>query len=94
MDLRLIAKDTQSIEIEVINENETLLAGLRNTLLHDEKVVFATYVLGHPLLEHPKVIVKVNEGKPQTALKRAAKALANDYREFATLFEREQQQVL
>ena len=88
----MIAKDKQSIEVEVIRESETLLTILRNKLLQDPKVVFATYVLGHPLLENPKIYVKVREGKPQTALKRAAKSLANDYKQLFDLFEKAQQQ--
>jgi DNA-directed RNA polymerase subunit L len=45
--------------------------------------------MGHPLLENPKLIVRVKEGKPQNALKRAAKALANKYKECLTLFQKE-----
>jgi DNA-directed RNA polymerase subunit L len=43
------------------------------------------------LLDKPKIYVKVRDGKPQAALKRAAKALANDYKEFREILERQGQ---
>jgi DNA-directed RNA polymerase subunit L len=39
------------------------------------------YTAGHPDLEIPTLYVKVKSGKPQTALKRAAKALSNEFKE-------------
>ena len=89
MELTLLNKTKDSIEIEVIGEDETLLYPLQQKLVEDDSVEYATYVMGHPLLEHPKLIVKVKEGKPQNALKRAAKALANKYKECLTLFQKE-----
>ncbi len=89
MELNLLNKTKDTIEVEVRGEDETLLYPLQQKLVEDESVEFATYIMGHPLLEHPKLIVKVKEGKPQNALKRAAKALANKYRECLTLFEKE-----
>ena len=77
------------MEIEVKGEDETLLYPLQQKLLQDESVEYATYIMGHPLLDHPKLVVKVKEGKPQNALKRAAKALANQYKECLTLFQKE-----
>lgn len=77
------------MEIEVKGEDETLLYPLQQKLLQDESVEYATYIMGHPLLEQPKLVVKVKSGKPQNALKRAAKALANQYKECLTLFQKE-----
>lgn len=77
------------IELEVLGEDETLLYPLQQKLITDDSVEYATYIMGHPLLENPKLVVKVKEGKPQNALKRAAKALSNQYRECLTLFQKE-----
>ncbi len=88
MELNLVSKSKDSMEIEIVGEDETLLYPLQQKLLEDKAVVFATYDKGHPLLDNPKLIVKVKEGKPQAALKRAAKALANDYKKFRELFEK------
>ena len=78
MDITLISKDKKSMEIEIIGENETLLTPLKEKLLEDDKVVFSTFIRGHPFLDNPKLYVEVNDGKPQTALKRAARAIIKD----------------
>lgn len=89
MELKLLNKTKDTIEIEVEGEDETLLYPLQQKLVQDESVEFATYIMGHPLLDQPKLVVKVREGKPQNALKRAAKALANENKECLTLFQKE-----
>jgi len=89
MELKLLNKTKDSIEIEVKGEDETLMYPLQQKLVKDDSVEFATYIMGHPLLDNPKMVVKVKEGKPQNALKRAAKALANEYKECLTLFQKE-----
>jgi DNA-directed RNA polymerase subunit L len=88
MELKLVSKSKDSIEVEIAGEDETMLYPLQQKLLEDKSVVFATYEKGHPMLDNPKLIVKVKEGKPQAALKRAAKALANDFKQFRELFEK------
>ena len=88
MELKLLKKEKNSMEIEVIGESDTLLAPLLIQLLQDDKVEFATFRRSHLYLENPVIVVKVLEGKPQMALKRAAKAVANDYKEMKTKFEK------
>ena len=88
MELKLISKSKDSMEIEIIGEDEILLYPLQQKLLQDKAVVFATYDKRHPQLDNPMLTVKVKEGKPQNALKRAAKAIANDYKKFRELFEK------
>ena len=89
MELKLLNKTKNSIEIEIVGEDETLLYPLQQKLIQDNSVEYATYIMGHPLLASPKIVVKVKEGKPQNALKRAAKALANEYKDCLTLFQKE-----
>lgn len=87
MNITLISKDKKSMEIEIIGENETLLTPLKQKLLEDEKVDFATFIIGHRELDNPKLYVKVKEGKPQTALKRAARAIIKDNEKLKKKFE-------
>lgn len=87
MDISLISKDKNSMEIEIRGENETLLTPLKQRLLNDDKVEFATFIIGHPLLDNPKLFVRVKEGKPQTALKRAAKSIIKDAEKLKKKFE-------
>ena len=89
MELKLLNKTKDMIEIEIKGEDETLLYPLQQTLVEDKSVEYAIYIMGHPLLENPKLVVKVSDGKPQAALKRAAKLIANKYKDCQKLFEKE-----
>jgi len=85
MEIRKLSHSKDELELEVLGEGETLLHPLREKLLEDNKVSMATYIIGHPELEHPKLFVKVSKGKPEDALKRALKALIADYEQFGEL---------
>jgi DNA-directed RNA polymerase subunit L len=87
MELRLVRKDAQSLEIEVTGESETILLPIQQKLLADDKVEIATLTRHHRLLNEPILFVKVKEGKPQTAVKRATKALANEVKDLSQLFD-------
>jgi DNA-directed RNA polymerase subunit L len=87
MELRLLKKDAHSIEIEIVGQTETVLIPLQQKLLDDDKVDLAILTRHHRMLNNPVLYVKVKEGKPQTAVKRATKALSNEARDFAQLFD-------
>lgn len=87
MDLKLVDKEKNSVKIEVTNPDDTLIYPLISELLRDAKVEDARYITGHPLLDKPHIIVRVSEGQPQAAIKRAAETLAGKYREAKELFE-------
>ncbi|MHB8585011.1 MAG: RpoL/Rpb11 RNA polymerase subunit family protein [Thermoplasmatota archaeon] len=84
MDIRVLTKSDNAMEIEFPSENDTLLNLLKQRLLHDEKVVNATYLLGHPLLDKPKLYVEVSDKKPDIHLRNAAKELRQLLDEFET----------
>jgi DNA-directed RNA polymerase subunit L len=86
MEVRVLSKTDKSIEVEVVGENETLLNLLKQRLLVSPDVESATYLIGHPLLDQPKLFVQVRKGKPEAALKAAAKELREDLDKFETEF--------
>lgn len=88
MEIRLVNKTANKMEIEVIGENDTLLNLLKQRLLADPNVETATYIMGHPYLENPKFVVETKNGKPDVALKNAAKELRGQFDEFETLLVR------
>jgi DNA-directed RNA polymerase subunit L len=88
MEVRILSKEKDFIEIELQGANETILEPLKQKLLQDENVAQATYMMGHPMLARPRLKVKVKEGKPHAALKKAAKAIAGEFREAQTLIEK------
>lgn len=85
MELRLVSKTSNKMEIECIGENDTLLNLLKQKLLEDPTVETATYIMGHPYLDNPHFILETKSGKPDVALKSAAKELRAQFDEFETL---------
>ena len=79
MEFKLISKEKDEIELEIINADRTLLIPLVEAMNDDEKVEYAIYHFDHPYLSNPTIKIKVREGKPQAAIKRAAKKLERVY---------------
>jgi len=81
MQLQLLDKDKDSIQVQIRDADMTLIQPLISELLADEGVEEVKWVTGHPDLDIPVLTIKVKSGKPQTALKRAAKTLSNEFKE-------------
>ncbi len=81
MEIELLEKDKNSIKIMIKDADMTLISPLVKNLLEDDEVSEVKYTAGTPHLEHPTLYVRVKAGKPQTALKRASKSLANEIKE-------------
>jgi DNA-directed RNA polymerase subunit L len=81
MQLQLLDKDKDSIQVQVRDADNTMIQPLINELLSDEGVEEVKYITGHPDLDIPVLYIRVKSGKPQTALKRAAKTLSNEFKE-------------
>jgi len=79
MEIRLQKKQKDMIQLEIIGADDTMIFPLVHQLLKDENVEECSYVSGHPKLDNPVLTVKVKDGKPQSALKKAAKALASEF---------------
>ncbi len=78
MDLKLIAKDKTSIEVEIPGETETLLEPLRSALLRNPKVAVATYHADHPWFDSKRLFIRVTDGDPMDALHAAAASIHDD----------------
>lgn len=86
MEIRLLSKHDKSLEVEVIGENETLLNVLKQRLLANPDVASATFIIGHPLLDQPRLFVEMRKGKPEAALRAAAKEIREDLDKLETEF--------
>ncbi|MBD3227418.1 MAG: DNA-directed RNA polymerase subunit L [Candidatus Lokiarchaeota archaeon] len=76
MEIKVINRDENSIEIQILGEGHTLCSNLREILFEDESVLFAGYMIKHPLMAEPRVYVKVNGSKtPKDALIDSCKVL-------------------
>lgn len=89
MEFKLVEKKKDSIKVEILDTDETLIYPLIHELLQDKNVADARYTTGHPQLDKPVLQVRVNDGKPQAALKKAAKSLVNQYIEARQLIEKQ-----
>lgn len=88
MELRLLEKDKDGLRIEIRDPDETILYPLVHELLQDKAVLEARCMTGHPQLDLPVLLVRVDDGKPQAALKKAAQSLADQFGETRALIEK------
>ena len=87
MQLTVLSKTDNEMEIEVHGENETLLNPIKQALLGDKDVDFAEYIIEHPSLSVPKIFIRTKgKAKPEVVLKRTIKALVAEFDEFETGF--------
>ena len=86
--MELANKTADEITVVFLDSDEAFVYLLLEELWKDKKVANAEYKKTHPTLDKPTITVKVTEGKPQTALKRAAKSVSNQFKEFREEFEK------
>ncbi len=89
MQLRLLEKQKDSVRLEILNPDDTVIYPLITALLKDPDVQDALYYTGHPQLDKPVLTVKVRKGSPQAALKRVAEGLATEFGGAKVLLEKE-----
>ena len=78
MEVSVINKTKNELEIEVRGANETLLGPLMNHTLANPDVDYASYYMGHIVLDHPKFYVRTKKGTPKKAIKKAADIIVAD----------------
>jgi DNA-directed RNA polymerase subunit L len=82
MEIRLVETSGDTLEIEVLGENETILNALKVKLLADDQVDLAEYIIEHPDLANPKIYIRAAKGDPVAAFKRALKSLQKEFKDF------------
>ncbi len=87
--INIISKDKDSIKVEMINYDNTLLRPLAEEILKDDKVVESYYYIKHPDIDNPQIYVKVSTGKPQAAIKRTIKRMNKLYESLYTELQKE-----
>ena len=78
-------KDTE-LEIVVEGEGHTLLNLLRDLLLDDEGVVFASYLIDHPMRSAPRLTLRTNGKNALTVLIENTSKMASIVTEFNEKF--------
>jgi len=87
--MKLLSEDKNTIKVEISGPDDTILKLLVSELLKEPEVAEACYNIGHPDLDKPALILRTKKVKPQTVLKKAAEALAEQYRDVGKLLEKE-----
>lgn len=82
MELKVEAKSDKYWIVELVGEDHTLANLIAERLLKDSDVEFASYVLEHPVIGSPKVIVRTKKGDAYDALKKAVDKVADDVSDF------------
>lgn len=86
MELKLIKKDKNTITIEIIGEDETLLNPLTQRLLAEKDIEDARFIRG-TILENPKIFLRVKDGKkPEIHLRNVSKKIGDELKEFEKIY--------
>ncbi|PKK86233.1 MAG: hypothetical protein CVT48_01945 [Thermoplasmata archaeon HGW-Thermoplasmata-1] len=88
MELKLINKNDNELEIELIGENETLLNPLKQKLLAEPGVDYAESIITNQMLANPRLYLRMKTGDPAKILEKAAKDLEKELKEFSAAFEK------
>lgn len=77
--MRVLNKEKNTITLEMLNYDNTILRPLVDEILKDDQVEEARYYIKHPIIDNPEIFVRVKTGKPQAAVKRSIKRLSKVY---------------
>ena len=78
MEVSVINKTKNELEIEINGANETLLGPLMNHTLANPDVDYASYYMGHIVLDSPKFYVRTKKGAPKKAIQKAVDVIIAD----------------
>ena len=82
MEIKTIKKTSKELEIEITDENETILNPITEVLLENDDVDYAAYMTDHPESRKRRLYIRVKKGKPDEMLKKAVKQLEDEMKTF------------
>ncbi|WXG45637.1 MAG: DNA-directed RNA polymerase subunit L [Candidatus Atabeyarchaeum deiterrae] len=86
MKVSVISLSDSELKILVEGEGNTLLNALRDLLFDDEKVVFASYTIEHPMRSVPRLTLRTKDKSAISTLIEASAKLASLAEEFNKKF--------
>ena len=87
MELKTFKKTKTELDLEVIDENETILNPITHILSENEDVEYAACMTDHPLSNKRRLFIRMKKGSPDEALKKAVKYLDDEIKKFGKNFE-------
>lgn len=93
MQLKILKKTSQELQLELEGEGHTFCNLLESVLLEDNNVEFAGYNMPHPLVSNTIITVRTNKKeKPEDALKIACQEILQRGKELNEAFTQALQQ--
>ncbi|MFZ2498890.1 MAG: DNA-directed RNA polymerase subunit L [Methanosarcina sp.] len=86
MELNILSKTENELEVELKGETHTLLNILRDLLIRDERVEAAFYDMKHVSISDPILYIKTDGTNPIEVLKDAASIVITQCDEFIDVF--------
>lgn len=87
MDMKILKKTEKELELEIIDEDETILTPITHRLTENKDVDYAACIVDHPLSNKRRFFLRVTKGKPEDLLKKVVKELGDEVKEFGSYFE-------
>ena len=87
MELKTIKKTTNELELEITDENETILNPIIEVLLQDKNIEYASYITEHPESKTRRLYIRVKKGKPGDILLKAVEQLEDEVKTFNKNFQ-------
>lgn len=86
MELTILNKTDNEINIKVAGETHTLLNMLKTALLNNKHVEIATYDIKHPTISDPVLFVRTDGADPVDVIKEVSGEIVMECDEFIDLF--------
>jgi len=86
MNLKILNKTDNELEMEIVGETHTLLNLLKTILLEDDTVEIATYDIKYLGISEPIVYVRTNGKDPVQAVRSALQTMVAICDEFRSVF--------
>ena len=78
MEVTVVNKTKNELEFEIRGASETLLGPLMNHTLANSNVEYASYYMGHIVLDNPKFYVRTKKGAPKASVMKAVEKIIAD----------------
>ncbi len=88
MELNVIKKDKNLLEVEVKGESVGFVNLVKEELWNDKSVDEAAFIKEHPYMSEPKLYVKTKRKKPKGVIKDALKRIEVQLKDFKKEFKR------
>ena len=87
MEINVLKKTEKELELEIIDEDETILNPIAHLLTEHADVEYAACIVDHPLSNKRRLFLRVTKGKPEELLKKILKQLQDEINEFGSFIE-------